>query len=649
MKRIITCLLLLLIGATSFAQKSPLDWVASPVLHKADPQFENESAVILVDARQHQYVDVDKDNMMINITCRRLVKINDDKGAELYNKIYIPVNPLTEAVVSIKARTIQPTGQVLDLPQDKIYDVSEDGNAYKKFALEGIEKGCEIEYMYTIKRKVSYFGLETYQSAYAPCEDAEFILEAPKRLVFSVKGYNGFTVSNDSVIGDQRITTAIQKNIVALDDEKYSDRTPNLMNVQYKLSYNLSVSQNTRLFTWNELAKNVYTAYTTITPKETKVVDGFIKQINLPKTATEEEKIVAIEEYIKTNIGDDDQGGDDADNIEKILKNNVASNDGLTKIFIAVLERLGINYQIVFPSKKDDYPLDQNFENYKLVQEMLFYFPNTGNFLEPANRALRYPYITPAWAATTGLFLKGTTIGTFKTAIAEFDSINIQPFDKSAIDLEVKMQFNSTMDSMVLHTKQLLLGYGATSYRPAFTFLSDDKKEEFTKDVVTTVAKTDDVQNIKVQNTAMMDSYKNKPLIIEADITSGDILDQAGDNILVKMGDVIGPQVEMYQEKPRQLPIAMEYPHSEDRDIYFTIPTGYVIKNLNDINSNKTAADDSIGFVSSFTQTGNLLHIKIHEYYKVTDFPVSMFGEFTKVINASADFNKLVLVLAKRN
>lgn len=649
MKRIITCFLFILLGANSFAQKSPLDWVASPVLHKADPQFENESAVILDDVRQHQFVDVDKDNMSIIITCRRLVKINDDKGAELYNKIYIPVNSETEVVQSIKARTIQPTGQVIDLPQEKIYDVTEDGNAYKKFALEGIEKGCEIEYMYTIKRKVSYFGLETYQSGYAPCQNAVFILAVPKRLLFSVKGYNGFTVSDDSVIGDQRIITATQKNIVALDDEKYSDRVPHLMNVQYKLSYNLSADPNARLFTWNELAKNVYTGYTTFTPKEIKAVDIFIKQINLPKTATEEEKIIAIEEYIKTSIGDDDQGGDDADNIEKIIKNNVASNDGLTKIFIAVLERLGIPYQIVFPSKKDDYPLDETFENYKLVEEMLFYFPNSGQFLEPANRALRYPFIDAAWAGTTGLFVKGTTIGTFKTGIAEFDSIAIQPYDKNAIDLEVKMQFTPAMDSMLLHTKQIMLGYGATTYRPAFTFLSDDKKEEFTKDVVISVAKTDNIQNITTQNTSMMDSYANKPLIIEADVTSGDILDQAGDNILIKMGDVIGPQVEMYQEKPRQLPIVMEYPHAEDRDIYFTIPIGYQIKNLDDINSNKTAANDSIGFVSSYTITGSVLHIKIHEYYKMIDFPISMFEEFTRVINASADFNKLVLVLAKTN
>jgi len=649
MRRIITVVTLMFIGATSFGQNTSFDWVASPVLHKSDPQFDNESAIVLEDIRQDQYVDIDKDNMAINITCRRLVKINDDKGAELYNKIYIPVNPNTEVVQSIKARTIQPTGQVVNVPDYKIFDVTEDGNTYKKFAMEGIEKGCEIEYMYTIKRKATYFGIETYQSAYAPCQNAAFILEGPKRLVFSVKGYNGFTIGKDSIVGDQRIIVATQKNIVTLDDEKYSNRTPNLINVQYKLSYNLSIDKDARMFTWNDLAKNVYTAYTTLSPKEVKAIDGFIKQINLPKTDSEEEKIVAIEEYIKTSIGDDDQGGADADNIEKIIKNNVASNDGLTKIFIAVLERLGINYQIVFPSKKDDYPLDENFENYKLVQEMLLYFPNTGNFLEPANRALRYPYIDPSWAATTGLFLKGTTIGSFKTAIASFDSIAIQPYDKSAINLEVRMQFTSTMDSMKLHTKQILLGYGATSYRPAFTFLSDDKKDEFTKEVVTSITKTDNIQNIKVQNTSMMDSYKNKPLIIEADITSGDVLDVAGNNILVKMGEVIGPQVEMYQEKPRQLPIAMEYPHAEDRDIYFTIPAGYQIKNLNDINSNKTAANDSIGFVSSYTVMGNVLHIKIHEYYKVTDFPVSMFTEFTKVINASADFNKLVLVLAKKD
>ncbi|MEI9957560.1 MAG: hypothetical protein WDM90_14975 [Ferruginibacter sp.] len=46
-----------------------------------------------------------------------------------------------------------------------------------------------------------------------------------------------------------------------------------------------------------------------------------------------------------------------------------------------------------------------------------------------------------------------------------------------------------------------------------------------------------------------------KPLTIEADITTADLLEVAGKKILVKLGEVIGPQEEMYQEKARQLPL----------------------------------------------------------------------------------------------
>lgn len=648
MKIAISSLLLLVLSVPVFAQNESVEWAQAPVLHQVEPRFANESAVIIEDVRQHEYIYETKDKMAIIVSCRRLIKLLDDRGVELYNKIYIPLNGASDEVESVKARTILPDGKVIDLPADKILDVVEEGAHYKKFALEGVEKGCEIEYVYTMKKAASFFGLEMFQSGYAACEDAAFTLKSPKRLLFSVKGYNGFNAIADTVIGNEKIVTATEHNIPTLNDEKYSEKIPNLLNIQYKLSYSLATDNNVRLFTWNQLAKNVYSNYTTFSDKEMKAVDNFIRQMNIPKTATDEERVVALEDYIKTTISNSDENKTDDDNkIEKIVQTNVSGNDGLYKLFMAVLERMGISYQIVFPSKKDDFPLDENFENYKLIEDMLLYFPGLNNYIEPANRSLRYPFVDPAWAATKGLFVHGTTVGSYKTAIASFDSIAIEPYEKNAINLEVTMKFNGTLDSMLMHTKQMLLGYGATAYRPAFNFLSDDKEEEFRKDVVTTVDKSGNVQNIKVANTAMTDSYKNKPLTIEADVTSGEVIDQGGNNILVKIGAVIGPQVEMYQEKPRQLPIVMEYPHYEDRDIYFTIPAGYQIKNLSDINSNKTGAGGAIGFESSYTLTGNELHIKIHEYYKVTDFPVSMFQEFIKVINASADFNKVVLVLEK--
>jgi hypothetical protein len=54
-----------------------------------------------------------------------------------------------------------------------------------------------------------------------------------------------------------------------------------------------------------------------------------------------------------------------------------------------------------------------------------------------------------------------------------------------------------------------------------------------------------------------------------------------------------------------------------------------------------------MGFVSSYEQNGNTLKITIKENYNSIFYPVQQYEEFKKVINASADFNKVVLVLDK--
>lgn len=651
MKQLKTIVLVAGIFYSAAAGAQTAGWDARPVIHTPAAQFAKESAVILQDDRVAEYLTDNKKELYVNISSHRLVKVMDDRGVEMFNKIYIPYNIGAE-VVEIKARTIKPDGKVVDLPAEKIFDVEEDGKRYKKFALEGMEKNSEVEYMYKVKKDVYFFGLEVFRYANIPFEKATFKLAVPAHLVFSVKGTNGFAVSDDTVINEQRVITAKAINLAGLDDEKYGEAAPYAANIQYKLSYNLSKDRSVRLFTWNELAKRVYTNYTSFTDKELKAVAGFIKESGIKESADEEEKIVAIEDYIKQNISSDKEGiGEDAVKIERIVKTKVASDEGLNSLFIAAFEKMGIKYQIVFPSKRDDIPLDEEFENYRLADEIVFYFPGTGKFLDPAASALRYPYLQAYWCGTKGLFLKGTTIGTLKTAIGSFDSIPMQSYETSASNMEVSLKMNESMDAVLLHSKQVLLGYSATSYRPAFNFLPKDKIEEFKKEIVKSVAKSENIQNIKTTNTAMTDCFANKPLIIEADIESQELIEKAGNRYLIKVGEVIGPQEQMYQEKPRQLPITMPYPHQLDRDISFTIPDGYEIKNLNDINMNVTAdynGQQVMGFISSYTINGRELKIKLHEFYKITDLPITMLEPFRKVINASADFNKVTLILVKK-
>ena len=113
----------------------------------------------------------------------------------------------------------------------------------------------------------------------------------------------------------------------------------------------------------------------------------------------------------------------------------------------------------------------------------------------------------------------------------------------------------------------------------------------------------------------------------------------------------IGPQEEMYQEKPRQEPVSMDFGHIEERKIDFVIPAGYTISNPNDLKINQTYSENGevqAGFTCDYEIKGNILSVHIVEQYKKESLPKEAFAQFRKVINSSADFNKVVLVLEKK-
>jgi len=75
------------------------------------------------------------------------------------------------------------------------------------------------------------------------------------------------------------------------------------------------------------------------------------------------------------------------------------------------------------------------------------------------------------------------------------------------------------------------------------------------------------------------------------------------------------------------------------------------VKNLDDLKMNieyKANGITTMGFVSSYTQNDNIVTVSINETYSQITYPLSAFEDFKKVINASADFNKVVLILDKK-
>src|SRR4029079_13409406 len=103
----------------------------------------------VLDKRRIEYTD-EKDDVVQYKTLHKIIHINDDKGIESFNRVYLPVSN-TSDIVDIRARTILPGGKIIEVDKNNIKDLKENDQVYKIFAMDGLEKGCEVEYYYTYK------------------------------------------------------------------------------------------------------------------------------------------------------------------------------------------------------------------------------------------------------------------------------------------------------------------------------------------------------------------------------------------------------------------------------------------------------------------------------------------------------------------
>lgn len=625
-------------------------WTESPVLHQLPAVYSGQSAVYLMDSRTFHYKFEGKNLFQYNYVYR-LIKVEDDKGIEMFNKIYLPVSRNAE-IYDIRARVITSAGKVINVPANKIKEEEDDGKLYKLFAMEGIDKGAEIEYSYMVKKNPVFFGSEIFQNKSVPYFQVKLLIITPKHLKFDALGFNGFTILTDSVIGEERFFPGYSENIKELDDEKYGLPDAYRQRADFKLSYNLDQNNDVEMYTWKELARKAYTNISTFNDKEKKATARFIAGAGIPSDATEEKTIMLLEDYMKTRINVNEKiVSEDADNVEAVIKNGNTNNFGAVRFFVSMLENRNIKYQVVFPSVRNQLPLDESLANWNRIDETLIYFPGSGKLVQPSAAEMRYPFVEAYWAGTRGLFLKGTTIGDVKTAVGKFDDIPIAPFDQSAHNMEVHARLDASGDSLIIDSRQILKGYAAIAYRPIWTYLAKDKQEETVKEIIQAVAKSEHILNVKTENTNLTDSWDNKPLIISGTIHTAELLEKAGNKLLFKLGELIGNQVQMYQEKPRQLPAEVQYAHVLERKISFDIPAGYQIRNLEDINIDVQHKKENIitmGFVSSYKVINNLLEVYVLETYHDLKYPLTEFETFKKVINAAADFNKIVLVLEKK-
>lgn len=636
-------------------------WEETPTLTVLTAEEKKSNAVYLADVNM-TYYDIGSyinkntgnwvDNAFLeeNLYYKR-VRLNNDKAVELFNKVYISMlNHKT--VWDLKARAITKEGKVIEFDESNKKEVEnyENYGPFTIFALEGVEVGSEIEYTYKTKEpfRAEYFTVDV-QSNF-PKRNYHYEINSPIGYSFKMKSYNGLP----DFIQDTSEVKEVNRYVLQLDEVKKFKKE------DYSLEEALKQRAEVKLFEVEHLAlrnlndynkaatknyRNVYTGkYPKEVKKEIKAIKGLIKANKWDKIKNQEDQIIAIEHFLKREF-DQERTGEFY--VYSPIEKKVYSQQNALRIYAKLFEQLDIDHQIVITCNRYNKTFDEDFESPTYLDGYLLYFPKYNKFISPVNDYMRYGLIPAAFAYNRGLFIKTISLGDATSALPEIKEIPGTDHTVNFDNMYLDIAFEDDFDKVKAHVKHEASGYSSAYLRPIMPLVNEEKKKEILEERLKSFAEDAEITNITSANEEMEGNMLEKPYIFEGDASSSSLIEKAGNKYLFKLGMVIGPQVEMYQDTARRYPVENSYNHGYLRELNITIPEGYKITNLDDLNMDYSSSKDgnkTMEFTSKYKLEGNLLKVTCYEYYNEIRVPLERYEEFRTVINAAADFNKITLV-----
>ena len=625
------------------------DWNEKETKVEIPEKYKNEKEVILSRITKIEIVVKNKSAKQYHLLHEKIF-INSDDAIERNNKIYIPFN-LNESVLVNKARVILKNGTIINLDQKDIKeDVDQErGVKYNYFAVNGLEKGAVIEKMYVLEESPEFTGQTIKMQDEYPIANLNFELIYPNYLVFKTKSYNGLSeaVVDEKKIENTTVLSVTEKDIPALDNnENYSNWALQLKQFRYKLDEN-QLSGGRNLNSFKEFATNIYDKLNPIfDKKQQKSIDDFCATI--PKSNDLQEQIWNIENKIKKTINYD-KYIDTKASITDIIDSKQANQTDILKIYLAVLKNFKIENNMVFTSNRYKIPFDKDFESYENLNELLFYFPAINKYLTPTEIEYRIPLFPVTIANNNGLFIKEKTFAGVKMGIGEINFIEIPGNDISHDIMNITVDFTKDIENPLITSNLSFGGYSALNFQPVKDFASAEQYKTFLKNVAENYTVEAEYKTLTTENDGT-DFIGKKPFVLNVTYGGKDLTKKAGDNYLFSIGETIGKQMEFYQENKRTLPVEIDYPHFYTRNLKILLPKGASIKNLDkfvmdyktQINGKNEAA-----FISKYTKKGDEILVENTEFYNIINYPLNKFEDYKAVINAAADFNKIVIIVTK--
>ncbi len=664
------------IAASAQQEKPPVfpEWDAKPHMHAVPPEYMNEHAIKILESGKHDFM-FDGSGVTEYSVYHRIIKVLDRTGIEQFSQVDVPYRQNFSRIDSIKARTILPDGTVRNMEYKMLW-----GNSRELFfVLDGLEKNAEIEIMVKYKALPSFFGSYQFQST-IPVLNTFFELNFPKEMSFNLKGYHGFPAGSEQLVHGHKQVKIYVPNIPALEKQPYSFYNLYLMRLEYGLDHFTTrggyISGDK--LGWDQLANRIYKDFYTTkrsdsadagglygfipmdhynrSKADNNAISKFLTSIGINGGETEIQKIKMIEEGIKTNIVQyPELAGRHEGNLDTILFNKTASEKGIIRLFCACFKATGIKHELGVTSDRTEHLMDPKFINWAPLNDYVFYFPTFDKYMAPNEEFSRYPEIPATMINNKGVFCRTNPESEFNVgkevteAEAVVRTISAPNVAATHNHLDININLDKEFDPTV-NLSYAYSGYSAEAHRKELALLPKEKRREMVEGMIGILDKPEHLISYSFENENFNSVYAHKPLLLKAAVKAPQLVGKAGARYIIRIGEAIGEQPELYKKDERILPVDLAYPSTNTRTITMNIPEGAKVLNAQSLkmhveHTEKDNANVTAYFNSDYKLTDNKLVVTITEVFMQMHYPVSEFENFKKVVNAAADFDKIGILV----
>ncbi len=575
--------------------------------------------------------------------------LGDQNAVEGNSTVEVPTGHIAE-VKRIQARSVAPDGTVHELAEDAFKRSTDerDGSGQLYFAFEGLRPGSVVEYILLAQQRGDLQGEVTRLQFGFPVVNTSYELLVPKDWKYLFKGYNGVPQpAVDSTLEDVLRHHVELADLPAIEDERSANPGSHRMYLVGKLDG--VPDRNVHDYSSYVSASRYYNRrlYPPLEKSTQKALAALLKKMDLGYARDEEDRIRTMDTYIRTNFRLAESGSGGLDDLDQVLRTGNCDNTGLQRLYANLLREAGIEHQVVVTCDRTGTPFDKDFPAYNYLRDLSFFFPSINKYLDPTQLELGLGYLPAENMGTYGLYVRNLVVNDVPTGIGTVKFIPELPAEATRHDLDVKVTFSPEATESTIDLTNELTGYYASFIQNFWNYLDDEQRGKMIQEQFNHLLEGSTAHTINAEN-GEHKYFGVKPFVFKGTVTTPRLNGVAGEDILFKVGELIGPQMEMYAEKDRKLPVDEDFNRYYDRRITVTLPAGWTVQDISGLNINKKVELDGkvvAEFRSTATQEGDVITVEALEYYRSTHFPLERFEDYRAVINAAADFNKQALLL----